>query len=88
MIMELSKLYDSQEGPHLLMPSCLVDALQENSPGHSAVPAALAEEHQNDLVHALAAVPGPRSRRGVRYRLASLLALAVCAVLAGWPHRR
>jgi predicted transposase YbfD/YdcC len=31
----------------------------------------------------LAAVPDPRHRRGVRYRLASLLAVAVYAVLAG-----
>jgi predicted transposase YbfD/YdcC len=38
---------------------------------------------QLDLLQALAAVPDPRHRRGVRYRLASLLAVAVCAVLAG-----
>jgi predicted transposase YbfD/YdcC len=38
---------------------------------------------QQNLLHALAAVPDPRDRRGVRYRLASLLAVAVCAVLAG-----
>ena len=31
----------------------------------------------------LAGVPDPHHRRGVRYRLASLLAVAVCAVLAG-----
>ncbi|QSB17413.1 ISAs1 family transposase [Natronosporangium hydrolyticum] len=31
----------------------------------------------------MAEVPDPRQRRGVRYRLASLLAVAVCAVLAG-----
>ncbi|MFD0585016.1 transposase family protein [Dactylosporangium darangshiense] len=38
---------------------------------------------QRDLLRALAAVPDPRHRRGVRYRLVSLLAVAVCAVLAG-----
>jgi hypothetical protein len=31
----------------------------------------------------LATVPDPRDRRGVRHRLASLLSVAVCAVLAG-----
>ena len=36
-----------------------------------------------DLVAALAKVPDPRSRRGVRHRLVTVLALAVCAVLAG-----
>jgi hypothetical protein len=36
-----------------------------------------------DLVAALANVPDPRSRRGIRHRLVTVLALAVCAVLAG-----
>ena len=36
-----------------------------------------------DLVAALAEVPDPRARRGVRHRLVTVLALAVCAVLAG-----
>jgi len=36
-----------------------------------------------DLVAALAKVPDPRARRGIRYRLVTVLALAVCAVLAG-----
>lgn len=35
------------------------------------------------LLSALAAVPDPRARRGVRHRLAVILGLAVCAVLAG-----
>ncbi|MPZ26514.1 MAG: ISAs1 family transposase [Micromonosporaceae bacterium] len=35
------------------------------------------------LVAHLATVPDPRDRRGVRHRLASLLSVAVCAVLAG-----
>jgi hypothetical protein len=30
-----------------------------------------------------AAVPDPRARRGARHRLAVILGLAVCAVLAG-----
>ena len=36
-----------------------------------------------DLVAALATVPDPRARRGIRHRLVTMLALAVCAVLAG-----
>ena len=35
------------------------------------------------LLPVLAAVPGPRARRGLRHRLAVILSLAVCAVLAG-----
>ena len=36
-----------------------------------------------DVVAALATVPDPRARRGIRHRLVTMLALAVCAVLAG-----
>jgi predicted transposase YbfD/YdcC len=36
-----------------------------------------------DLMAALAKVPDPRARRGIRHRLVTVLALAVCAVLAG-----
>jgi hypothetical protein len=35
------------------------------------------------LLPVLAAVPGPHARRGVRHRMAVILGLAVCAVLAG-----
>jgi hypothetical protein len=35
------------------------------------------------VAYSLAAVPDPRDPRGVRYPLAGLLAVAVCAVLAG-----
>ncbi|MEU2616529.1 ISAs1 family transposase [Micromonospora sp. NPDC007271] len=38
---------------------------------------------QGRLLHALAAVPDPRDPRGVRYPLTALLAVAVCAVMAG-----
>jgi hypothetical protein len=38
---------------------------------------------EQGLVTHLASVPDPRDRRGVRHRLASLLSVAVCAVLAG-----
>jgi predicted transposase YbfD/YdcC len=35
------------------------------------------------LLPVLAAVPDPRARRGIRHRLAAILGLALCAVLAG-----
>jgi hypothetical protein len=38
---------------------------------------------EHGLVAHLATVPDPRDRRRVRHRLASLLSVAVCAVLAG-----
>jgi hypothetical protein len=43
---------------------------------------ALGSDHAR-LLSALAAVPDPRARRGIRYRLAVILGPVVCAVLAG-----
>jgi hypothetical protein len=65
------------------MSSSLIHAVRPHPTADIDVPARLDAEQQRDLLHALAAVPDPRRRRGVRYRLASLLAVAVCAVLAG-----
>src|SRR5690242_990022 len=44
--------------------------------------AAQALDGRARLLAVLAAVPDPRARRGVRHRLAVILGLAVCAVLA------
>ena len=49
-----------------------------NAPAHPVT-----EGEQEGLLHALTAVPDPRSPRGLRYPLAGLLAVAVCAVMAG-----
>src|SRR5258706_9825516 len=65
------------------MPSSLITALQPNRPADIDVREALTHDDQHDLLRALAAVPDPRDPRGIRYRLTSLLAVAVCAVLAG-----
>src|SRR3954452_2070206 len=46
-------------------------------------PVAVTDREQPGLLAVLAAVPDPRDPRGVRYPLASVLAVAVCAVLAG-----
>ncbi len=54
--------------------------------GHLADLADLAKDAGDDppgLLAVLAKVADPRCRRGVRYRLAVILALGVCAVLAG-----
>src|SRR5438045_4903150 len=44
---------------------------------------AVAAGEQPGLLAVLAAVADPRDPRGIRYPLASMLAVAVCAVLAG-----
>ena len=44
---------------------------------------ARSRERADDLLAALSGVPDPRDPRGVRYRLASVLTVAVCAVLSG-----
>jgi hypothetical protein len=41
------------------------------------------DQEPAQLLPVLAAIPDPRARRGVRHRLAVILSLAVCAVLAG-----
>jgi len=51
--------------------------------GHLADLADDAAEDPPGLLAMLARVTGPRHRRGVRDRLAVILGLAVCAVLAG-----
>jgi predicted transposase YbfD/YdcC len=43
----------------------------------------ITESEKAGLLQALSEVPDPRSPRGLRYPLAGLLAVAVCAVLAG-----
>src|SRR2546423_5831105 len=65
------------------MPSSLITALRSNPSTGVEVPDSLTDDDAHNLLDALASVPDPRHRRGVRYRLTSLLAVAVCAVLAG-----
>jgi DDE_Tnp_1-associated len=60
-------------------PSSLIDP----AIGHVAGLADDAAEDQPGLLAVLAGVTDPRHRRGVRHRLAVILGLAVCAVLAG-----
>lgn len=52
-----------------------LDQVGTSSTGSDEVPV--------DLLTALAAVPDPRARRGIRHRFVVVLAVGVCAVLAG-----
>src|SRR4051794_26941352 len=65
------------------MASSLTSVLAVTTPGPGTPPAPVTDGEHDGLIQALAAVPDPRSPRGMRYPLAGLLAVAVCAVLAG-----
>lgn len=65
------------------MASSLIPALTVTAPAGHAPPAHVTEGERGGLMRALTAVPDPRDPRGVRYPLTALLAVAVCAVLAG-----
>jgi predicted transposase YbfD/YdcC len=65
------------------MASSLIPVLTVTTPGIDTPPVPVTDGEQHGLLHALSAVPDPRDPRGVRYPLSGLLAVAVCAVLAG-----
>ncbi|MFG2043908.1 ISAs1 family transposase [Dactylosporangium sp. NPDC048998] len=65
------------------MASSLIPALSVTAPAADSGPAPITDGERGGLLHALAAVPDPRDPRGIRYPLAGLLTVAVCAVLAG-----
>ncbi len=65
------------------MSSSPTEILLPNRPADVPRPAAVTEGEHRSLFVALAAVPDPRDPRGRRYSLVSMLAVAVCAVLAG-----
>src|SRR6266699_6490524 len=65
------------------MPSSPTEILLPNRPSDAPRPAAATDGEHHSLLVALAAVPDPRDPRGTRYPLVSMLAVAVCAVLAG-----
>ncbi len=59
------------------LPSSLISSL-------SCAPAVTVPETAAGLAAALAGLPDPRARRGVRHRLAVVVTAAVCAVVAGY----
>ncbi|MGC5665101.1 ISAs1 family transposase [Micromonospora sp. WMMD723] len=63
------------------MSSSLIDVIRHHAPAPPGSSTAGGEAF--GLLEALARVPDPRDPRGVRYPLASVLAVAVCAVMAG-----
>jgi predicted transposase YbfD/YdcC len=65
------------------MPSSLIPFLRPDPDTTITVPTTVDEAGQHGLMQVLATVPDPRDPRGIRYQLTSLLAVAVCAVLAG-----
>src|SRR5947207_8710254 len=65
------------------MSACPISVLSAVTTPTDTPPLAVTESEQTGLLHALSAVPDPRSPHGVRYPLTGLLAVAVCAVLAG-----
>ena len=65
------------------MSSSLIEALAAHRPTESTVQDQVRDGERAGLLVALAVVPDPRGRHGMRYPLASLLAVAVCAVMAG-----
>jgi hypothetical protein len=62
--------------------SSLIDQVVGQLPG-GVPPVVLGGTEQGCLLQALAGVPDPRDRRGVRHRLPGLLAMTAAGVLAG-----
>jgi hypothetical protein len=65
------------------MSACPIPALSAVTTPTDTPARPVTEGERGGLLHALSAVPDPRSPRGLRYPLAELLSVAVCAVLAG-----
>jgi predicted transposase YbfD/YdcC len=65
------------------MPSSPTEILLPNRPADAPRPAAVTDGEHHSLFVALGEVSDPRDPRGRRYPLVSMLAVAVCAVLAG-----
>ncbi len=63
--------------------SSVIPVLTVTTPGSGGLPAPVTDGERRGLLAALSAIPDPRNPRGVRYPLAALLTVAVCAVLAG-----
>jgi DDE_Tnp_1-associated/Transposase DDE domain len=80
--MEFSTLHDTlRTSP--AMSACPIPALSAVTTLADTPTPVVTVGEQAGLLDALSAVPDPRAARGVRYPFAGLLAVAVCAVLAG-----
>jgi predicted transposase YbfD/YdcC len=65
------------------MASSLISVLTVTTPGPDTPRMPVTDGERGGLLHAAGQVPDPRNPRGIRYPLATLLTVAVCAVLAG-----
>lgn len=65
------------------MSSSLAEIVLPQRPPNMPCPPAVTDGDRRSLLVALAAVDDPRDPRGRRYPLVSILAAAVCAVIAG-----
>jgi predicted transposase YbfD/YdcC len=63
--------------------AAVLDDLRDQLPASDIHPSSFTDSDRRALAEALAAVPDPRRRRGVRYQFTPLLAAAVCAMLCG-----
>jgi hypothetical protein len=60
-----------------------ITAILGHRPTDTDLPTSVTDSERQGLLAALSTVPDPRDSRGIRYPLASMLATAVCAVIAG-----
>ena len=65
------------------MTSSLITALTVTTPHATGGPVPVTDGEHNGLLNVLTKVPDPRDPRGIRYPLSAVLAVAVCAVMAG-----
>jgi predicted transposase YbfD/YdcC len=65
------------------MASSLISVLTVTTPGIDTPPPPITEGEHPGLLDAVSVIPDPRNPHGVRYPLVAVLAVAVCAVLAG-----
>jgi predicted transposase YbfD/YdcC len=65
------------------MASSLITTLTVTTPHAATPPTPITESERTGLLAVLAKVPDPRDPRGIRYPLSAVLAVAVCAVMAG-----
>jgi hypothetical protein len=63
--------------------AAVLDDLADQLPAPDSHRLSFTDSEQRTLVEALAGVPDPRHRRGVRYLFTPLLSAAVCAMLCG-----
>jgi hypothetical protein len=63
--------------------AAVLDDLADQLPAPDSHRLSFTDSEQRTMVEALAGVPDPRHRRGVRYLFTPLLSAAVCAMLCG-----